>query len=234
MDKPRNPCPQLSPHVAQTLDALRADGVFPTDAEIAWLVLLRLPCDCPEFGAMRPLLGAPVQVAGETFWPLHARARRWFLHAWEVCDEKLSTAIYLYAHSRSAPGDRSLELEQTASGIERVVTEWRSALPLHDEHEDELIAQLRKLDGHTDAVVDPTAKPAEAEDAQSELGWVAAMCKMFPSTTPEYWQSGISEAEISELLSVTDGKPWATCRRRNESVANYLRAVKWVRFNHAQ
>ena len=81
MDSARNPCPPLSPYVARVLEALRADGINPTDAQVAWLVRLRDRCERPTFDGLPPLLGGAIEIAGAQFWPLHLRATRWLVMA---------------------------------------------------------------------------------------------------------------------------------------------------------
>jgi hypothetical protein len=234
-DTVKNPCPQLSPYVAEALAALRADGIEPTDEQVGWLVLLRRKCDLPQPDAIAPMLGAPVKLFDLQWWPLHARARRWFTRAGELCGSEYKTDIYLFAHMQSAPGDRSLDLLQDAPSIIAEVGEWRTALALHDDVVADLVLFLRTLDGFDDGDVPRLPKEkAEANKHASELAGVGMLCKMFPGTEPEYWRSGISEAEIDELLRCQYAGAWATAPQRVTAIENFRRAIKWIRCAHGK
>jgi hypothetical protein len=53
---------------------------------------------------------------------------------------------------------------------------------------------------------------------------------LFPSTTPEYWKTGISVAESKALLAAkTDDPQWSKSERMHQAEVNYLRAVKWLK-----
>jgi len=221
--------PPLSPYVARTLEALRADGIQPTDAEIAWLVLLRTDCDKPCVDGIGPQLGASLTVLGETWWPLHERATSWMLRAGALCPE-LRTDCFLFAHIYSAPGDRRLDLWQGPEAIRAEVSAWRLALPLHEENTGELVRLLRVLDG--DATAANVPREHTPATPYADLGGIGMLCRLFPGTTPEYWRSGISRAEIDGLLARQETGPWATAQRRSDAIGDYLRAVKLIRCNH--
>jgi hypothetical protein len=113
------------------------------------------------------------------------------------------------------------------------VAEWVSAFPGHEENFPELVALLRLLNRDDDAVASLTPRKPQA---QNEMGGITMLCKMFSGTTPEYWQSGISQAEIDALVQCQDthGGQWATSAMRSDAIENYLRAVKWIRKAHGQ
>jgi len=226
----------LNGYVAATLEALRADGIQPTDAEIAWLVELRWRCDRPDFReGVAPPRGFPLIV--ETlpdvpFWPLHADAESWFRMAGTICED-LRTEIYLYAHTRSAPGDTSLQLLQTPDAIRETVGAWRAGLPLHEGNEASLVRLCRLIDGYVQPDVDAPGQPAKEPDHEdSEARCIRILCGTMPGTTPTYWRSGISVAEMDALMKAKSREPWAESRRRGAAIENYLNAVRWIREAH--
>jgi hypothetical protein len=228
----KSPLPTLDPYVRETLAALRTEGIAPTDDDIGALVLLRRQCNLPLLEILAPPLGSSITAAGATWWPLHARARRWMLYAAELCGEEWRTDILLFAHTRSAPGDRSLDLMQDKGGIIAEVSEWRTELPLHDDNVEDLLRALRTLDGDYDITVPRLPEDKQQERPASELAGVNMLCQIFYGTTPEYWRSGISDAEIDELMRARDSGQWANSETRKRAIENYLRAVKWMRRCH--
>ena len=232
-----NPCPSLAPHVAMTIEALAADGITPTPAEIAWLAKLREPCDNISTGGdLPPIPGSPIEIAGETWWPLHARASSWYRRTYFLFgDEETEWRlwVYMYAHTRSAPGDSSLLLLTARNTIKDVVGQWRAELPLHEEHEIALHRFLRRLDGDVQAVP-PVDQPAIQPPPPTPWDGIAQLCRLFPGTTPEYWWAGISERDTDELLRASDRNDWATSRTRLQHIDNYLTAVRWIRRTHGK
>lgn len=225
-----NPVPDLHPNLESTLAALRADGINPTDAEVVWLARLRWPCDHPRHG-VKELVGAPVEIGGDTFWPLHRLAEYWFVAAGEILGDEgtRKTDAYLFAHTRSAPGDRSLLLITGEDAIAQTVHDWRAGLALHDENVPDLVRLLRHIDGYADE-----AAPRPATEEPGELDGIGTLCKMFPGTTPDYWRSGISIAETEALFESTSKQAWAESSKRTAAIENYLLAVKQVRANHGK
>lgn len=226
-----NPVPDLHPNLQGALTALRADGIIPTDAEVAWLARLRWPCDHPNDGSMSPLVGGPVDVAGEYWWPLHRLSEFWFVMAGDLFGDEgtWKTDVYLYAHIKSEPGDRSLLMLRGRDQIVEAVSTWRNGLPLHDENVPDLVRLLRHIDGYNDDIPrDRTSEPA------GELDGIAQLCRMFPGTTPDYWRAGISIAETESLLESANSEKWAESHRRTDSIKTFLLAVKQVRANHGK
>lgn len=223
--------PALRPRLAETLEALRAEGILPTDAEVVWLAQLRERCDAPRVddGTM---LGAPLDVAGETWWPLHMLAEDWFWHAYQELGERgdWRTWAYLFAHTRSAPGDKSLLLVMGPVATMAAVGSWRRRCALHREVEGSLVGLLRELDGYVETVVDPDRVKEEIAPRPKPMAGVAALCRMFPGTNPDYWRAGISARETDALLSSEKSAE----TDRTQAIRNYLTAVRVVRRNHGQ
>jgi hypothetical protein len=227
----------LSPYVEATLAALRADGIQPTDAEIGWLIKLRERCDrvAPD-GELPPMWGAPAEIAGELYWPLHPLALDWWRRAFVLLpgEDKADCRrwAYLFAHTLSAPGDTRLRALVTRESIADSVTAWRVNTPLHEEHESKLVAFLRRVDGLDEDVPYPDGGKVKDDEPARTGDGIKMLCQAFPGTTPTYWQTEISCHDIDELLRANDRRSWADSATRSAHIENYMRAVKWVRRNH--
>jgi len=223
--------PDLHPRLVETLDAFDADGITLSASEIVWLADLRKPCDRTTDGSIPWAMGSPLRYGGETFWPLHELADNWFRRAYKLLhsDGVLDIACYLFAHTRSAPGDVSLRMLTSVDEMREAVSEWYTQAAIHAGQLNVLCEAMHTLDG-TDGgdVEDPDAKPALV-DAKPDNGskFAAMMCKAFPGVSPEYWLSEISKTDALAMLdAVSESGPFATSRERTEAISNYLRAVK--------
>ena len=232
------PVPDLSPKLAATLDAFRAEGITLSPAEVVWLATLRARCDGKGEGGVPWVMGSPLDYAGVQWWPLHRLAEAWWLRAntllSEVAEDQI--AVYLFAHAHSAPGDRSLRMLTNAAAIRKAARTWFRDLPLHDGQVVELCNRLRELDGDGDGVPDPDAKPVETAPGRDDThGFLAVMCKAFPGVPPEYWMSEIPAHDARKILfgASSDGG-WATSPERTEAQKNYLKAVKWLWRTHGK
>jgi hypothetical protein len=229
-----SPCPWLNGYVAATLAALRADGIQPADAEIAWLVELRWRCDRPDFReGIAPPRGFPLII--ETmpdveFWPLHALAETWFRMAGEIVPD-LRTDVYLYAHTRAGPGDTSLAALQVEAAIRETLGAWRGGLPLHAENEPALVRLCRLIDGYVqpDVLAPGQAAPQEEDAGDVDARCVRMLCEAMPGTTPTYWRTEISVAEMDALMRARNREPWAESAKRGAAIENYLNDVRWIR-----
>ena len=232
-----SPVPDLAPQLQATLDAFDVEGIQPTPAEIVWLSRLRLKCDRRSDGSVPWIIGAPLPYGGELFYPLHRLAESWFVRSNELLSEVKDDQIkvYLYAHAKSAPGDVSLRSLMLAEDIRAAIRIWFDGLAIHENQISELCDRLRELDGETESVSDPYAKPKWQEPSQPDNmpEFVSMMCSAFPGVTPEYWLTEISsEASRKMFAGATHDGPWATHPERTAAIENYLRAVKWVWKNH--
>jgi len=227
----------LSGYVAATVEALRADGITITDAELAWLVEMRWRCDRPDFReGVHPPRGFPLIIdtlPGVELWPLHALAETWFRMAGEIVAD-IQTDVYLYAHTRSAPGDNGLATLQTDAAIRETVGAWRCGLPLHADNEASLVRLCRLIDGYVAPDVQAPDQVTESMDSQedTESRCVRMLCEALPGTTPTYWRTEISVSEMEALMRARKPEPWAESPRRKSAIENYLNAVRWIRQAH--
>ena len=229
--------PELPPKLAATLDAFESEGIQPTAKEIVALADLRRKCDGKNDGSVPWIMGAPLDYAGVTWWPLHRLAESWWLRANELLAGNIEDQVYvyLYAHAFSAAGDRSLRMLTGTDSIRQAVRAWYNDLALHEDQVIELTNRLRELDGDTDNVPDPDAKPVIISEPRTDdgTGFVATMCKAFPGVSPEYWNTEIAAKDARSMLDVaSEGGDFATSSDRSEAIGNYLKAVKWIRKAH--
>lgn len=230
-----SPCPELSPRLAETLDAFCQSGITPTHAEIVWLADLRRACDRPHDGSVPWVMGAPVRFSGIDFYPMHRLAESWFMRAMALTDDpRLQTAIYFYAHAHSAPGDRTLQGVMTADDITSRVASWYDEQPIHNNIEQltELASRLSEIDGDSNSVPDPSAVKRDDGHASTDdlPQFVALACRAFPGILPSFWMTDLPAHEIRSMIASvsTGGDAWATSHHRTAAIANYLKAVKWV------
>lgn len=228
--------PILHPRLSATLEAFRVAGVDPSDAEIAWLVTLRRPCDNPADGSVPWVMGAPLNYGGVDWFPMHRLADSWFGRAFKLLDgnEHDQILVFLFAHARSAPGDATLRGIMGADLIAATVREWFNDLPIHDEQLDALVDRLQVLNGDAVQIPDPDRKPEKETQAEDKSAQFAAlMCKAFPACGPEYWLSGIGSHDAESMLDNVNAENFADSAKRTEAIANYLKAVKWIWSAHS-
>ena len=221
--------PPLPPQVRRSLELLRTEGVEVTAEEGAWLAELwrRATDPCAGFSPFLP--GAPVVIGSLVLWPLHALALDWWVRIADLLPDQ-STDAYIFAHTRSKPFDDSLLMLTNPAAASAAVGEWRVKLALHDAVIPDLMHMLRMLNGD-DMAVEATPDEPKQESVPNPLANICALyCQLFPSTTPEYWKTGISAAESKALLAAkTDEPEWNKSERMHQAEVNYLRAVKWLR-----
>jgi len=229
--------PALAPKVTEALDNLRASGIFPTDAEVGWLIRLRVPCDTPDDGSLQLPMGSPLNLSGVDFWPLHRLGSAWFRRVYQLLDgyPVMRVWSYLYAHAQSNPGNVALRNLTSLDALRVELTAWADSIPVHDLVLDVLCDELSRIDGDIDCVPNPDAlvKRASPTGGNSDQTFCAAMCKAFPGVPPEYWLTGISEHDAMQMLeSAGDHGCFATSTDRKAHVRNFLNAIKQIRDNH--
>jgi hypothetical protein len=228
------PCPSLHPSVERKLAALGDAGIEATVEEVVWLCDLHRRTMDPRAGYPQLPPGYAIDLCPNVkAWPLHALATTWWIEASEHLPE-MQDALYVYAHTRSAPGDRSLLEMQDWEGVAEAIGQWRSTLPIHDELWPDYIRLMRQLDGDCPVVPRPDAE--DGPSAHGLPGLYARLCSMVPGTTPEYWESGISEGHTAQAIAAMDpnAAQWNKTARFGRAQANYLNAVKWIIKRHSQ
>lgn len=221
--------PPLPPQVRRSLELLRTEGVEVTAEEGAWLAELwrRATDPCAGFSPFLP--GAPVVLGSLALWPLHALALDWWVRIAESLPDQ-ATDCYIFAHTRSKPFDDSLLKLADPVAASVAVGAWRVTLAMHDDVIPDLMHMLRLFNGD-DMAVEATPDEPKQEGQPNALANICTLyCQLFPSTTPEYWKTGISAAESKALLAAkTDDAEWSKSERMRQANINYLRAVKWLR-----
>lgn len=232
----QSPVPELHPKLRATLDALAADGITPTDAELIWLGRLRWACDHQESG--EPTVpGSPIEYCGVRFWQLHNLAESWGVK-WYRRLEGYGVAqvlVYPFAHTRSRPGDASLRELIAEKEVVDTVMQWWESVPIPRDALVDMIERLRALDGQEETVADPDkAEPTDEPQGTCALSGVAMLCKAFEGTTPEFWLTDIGAHDARTIMAHTgESGGFATSHARTVAISNYLNAVKWIRKAHA-
>jgi hypothetical protein len=218
----RNPCPALSAKLAAALAAMREAGVNPTDAELAWLSRLAWLI---EYGhteqAQVGVLGAPAIIEGCTWWPMHRLARRWFIRWHSECTGESGVYLFLFAHAHSRPGDATCLYLADAATVTAMLASWSETLPIHDEAIAALVDRLRDLDGDRDSV--PPLKPTAG--TVNEATACGRAMKVFPGTTLDFWQYGVSCPDGDAMLAASGE---TTADRYADACTAFRRAVAWV------
>lgn len=227
--------PSLSPKLLAALDAFRAGGVSPTDEEIVWLAMLRNKCDKVSDGSIPWVMGAPVSYGGVDWYSLHRLAESWWLRSFKLLagNQRDQVLVYIFAHAHSKPGDTTLRGLMGSQQISEAVNAWADDLAIHDDQLDELCDRLGVLDGNSENIPDPAAKPEESSDCvDAPQTFAGIMCKAFPGVSPEYWLTGIAANDARIMLCDASSENFAESAQRTEAIQNFLKAVKWVWLNH--
>ncbi len=119
---------QINPYANAELASLRADGVNPTDEEIAWLANLGDRITHPNHRTLNPLVaGAPVVAGCEVLWPLTNQASWWLdlTAGWFSGEMDLFGVAYAMAKGRERGAFDSLTTRRAAVDA---VSEWSNTL----------------------------------------------------------------------------------------------------------
>jgi hypothetical protein len=171
---------RLSSLAEAEIDALRADGIEPSPAEIVMLNALGWAVETPE--TRRALSrGNPVRVGGATLWPMTIKANDW--HNRVGCSmrgNRMRTIALAYAMAYgSSEGD---ELEAEGKQAERAVSKWYKNLRCTWEELNVAMAEIinQDSDGY-DLPKDETSKGMTLGD------FVASLVAMTGISAP-FWE----------------------------------------------
>jgi hypothetical protein len=226
--------PPLPTKLTESLALIRSLGVTLTDAEIVWLAELRRLADTPPGRANLSSSSSPVEICGVKLWPMHMIAECWssdWVREFEG-DPFLQNCIYLFAFAKSEPMDRTLVSIATYDAVKKAVVEWISSTTIMRKDVPQIIDACCKL-METDfaaTVENPDKVQTVANAPKTAEERAAALCKMFPGTTPDYWLFGVSTAcALKMAIEVSrsgESSEWAQSPVRIKRVASYLAAVK--------
>ena len=148
-------------------------------------------------------------------------------------NDLLQVFAFLYAHAKSRVGDSFLRDLTNVERVRDVLCKWTDELPLHNAQLAALCDKLRELFSDADSVPDPSKKATTQHEGENLPQFIACMCKAFPGVSPEFWLTGISAQDARKMLnSASESGSFAESEVRRSAIADYLRAVKWVRYNH--
>jgi len=231
--------PALHPWVRDDVARLTRAGVPPTLAEVVWLAELCRAAHTPPGRESWVDTSAPLRFAGVSFWPLHMLAQGWFVRWFAAFEGQpdMQAGVYLFAHTRSKPGDTSLRDLGDMDAVAVAVGDWMRELPVPEADLPELTERLRRM-GASDEVPPPPKQSAAGAAGDDAAGATpeeraAMLCAQFQGTTPEYWLTGCSERAAMMMAAAriagenADGC-WANSPERARRMASYMNAVKWV------
>ena len=230
--------PALHQWVRDDVARLTRAGVPPTLAEVVWLADLCRAAHTPPGRESYQDPAAPLRFAGVEFWPLHMLAQGWFVR-WFAAFEgqpEIQTGVYLFAHTRSRPGDASLRELGDMDAVADAVAGWMRDLPIPEADLPDLAERLRRMSASDD--VPPVPKGGAEIDQADAAGATpeeraAMLCGVFQGTSPEYWLTGCSERQAvtmaaAKVAGENGGGCWANSPERTRRIASYMNAVKWV------
>ena len=191
------------------LDALAAEGIEPTPAEVVELNWLGWEVETP---ASRMLLsrGTPASVGGVTLWPFTIAGGDWFTRVGDTMPESLRIAAlgYAMAHGRGESGELALGGLQA----ERAIKAWYRSLHCTRAEYYEAVNQVL-AQGEGDEM--PPPQPGREPQEAMSVGELSAFLTATNGGTPETWERMCSQTYCLGLLHIVvaqnaaDGKPVA-------------------------
>jgi hypothetical protein len=181
-----------------------------------------------------------LRFGGIEYWPLTLLAQGWFVRWFEAFAEQpdMQAGVYLFAHTRSKPGDTSLRALGDMDSVAVEVGAWMRDLPLTEAGVTVLTERLRAM-GADEEVPPPPGPAKHAAGGSADPALVSAeeraaqLCGLFEGTSPEYWLTGCSERQATMMAAAKIAHEnaegcWAQSPVRARRMASYLNAVKWV------
>jgi hypothetical protein len=184
-------CSQLNDLGRAEIDALQADGIALTPAEIVKISWLAWQVETPEH-RMLSARGRPVFVGGITLWPLTARGADWFREVALKLPDSLHEQALAYAMAYGRDDGTALDL--TGREAEKAVKGWFRGLRATRRELTEALSQIiAQSEGDE---MPPTA------DAPGEMsaGNMSAFLCAAAGGTPEMWERQVSSAYVLEMF----------------------------------
>ena len=226
--------PAIRKRLNDVLNALDIEGVKLSRCELVWISELAYKADVPVECGIPYMAGACFEYGDEYYYPMHRLAMHWFSRWYSMIDDENTKALMLgFAHIKSEIGDKSLMKINSLNAVKSAVDKWGETLAIPDNQIAGLYDKLEKIDGFASEVEIPNAKKKD-QGAVNMYEDITALCQAFPSTTPEYWRSGISFAESSQILDalkLNNGNQSRT-EIKHQGIFAFKCAVKWIRKWH--
>jgi hypothetical protein len=233
--------PDVSLRLQKVFALFDASGVVLSRNEICWLQELAKKADCPIEYGVPWVAGSPIMFGGAVFYPFTFLSGHWAAYWGNQFTKTPEVGGWLYgfASSKSKPGDKSLILLNDFEVISKAIKDWTDKLPIQPEQMLAIYDQLKIANGDKEALSVPGAKEPQPQTLNMKLQAVS-LCKIFAGTTPEYWLTGISKAEIDEItdaLGMIENSGVADPlvdidSPKNLAIHNFKTAVKWCRKFH--
>ena len=220
---------KLSDHAAARIDALAADGITLTPAEIvrvnalAWAV---------ETGESRRLLsrGIPVQVGGAWLWPLTMHGSEWFSRVGlAMPTQALRQKALAYAFAMGRESGAALDIDGRVA--QAAVCKWYSSLRCRHAELVEAMAQISIQDAEAS---DDEAPQEQDDEPGMAMGDLSTFLTAAAGGPPELWERAVSVGYAFDLMRTiveqnkADDKPSATDPRikAERALGLYLLEIK--------
>lgn len=231
MDKITIVKPALHQMARKAIEKMAAQGLHPTPEHVIWLQ--NAAADIKNLAEKRiaSLIDWPVYCGGVKLYPLTFGAMQWL----NSIDQELSanTNVQAFACANS----RELDVLNTLHGhreIMRAVRDWRRNVLASP---DALSAALNVVIGMEDTV-EIECSVARKNDSESKRvhlpqfgGFILALCRRYPGTTPEWWCWGVSfDYALAALDQAQEdtGEEGAVTSREIRATANFLSLVNHI------
>lgn len=188
---------RLHPLAAQQVKELRDKWGVECDLDdVVWLHELASRVTRPMGAPHEGLAGAPVQIGNLTLWPLTIGASEW-VHTMLAMfpDGKDSVTVVAYGMAKArSPVD--LPAGMRYRDAQAALRAFRRSLGVTHR---ELMEAISVLSEREPKAPPKTTTPPDATRVYRDL--IAALCKAYPATTPDYWRWGTSRCEALDMLA---------------------------------
>ena len=185
-------CSTLTDLAQAEIDALQADGIALTPAEIVKINWLATQVETPEH-RMLYARGCPVFVGGVILWPMTARAAEWFKRTGLAMPASLHerALAYALAYGRSD----GTELDRIGRVAESAVKAWAVRLTCTDR---ELTQAASQIIAQTETDEMPPVENA-SQDGMTAGDMSAFLCAAAGGTA-DMWERQVSSAYVLAVL----------------------------------
>jgi hypothetical protein len=181
-------CSTLTDLAQAEIDALQADGIALTPAEIVKVNWLATQVETPEH-RMLYARGCPAFVGGVVLWPLTTRAANWYRR---VALRSMPASLYRPALAYAMAFGRSegLELDQPSHTAQGAITAWHDRLTCTRAELDQAMAQIL-----SQSEIDEQPPPlpgADKLDGDMTPGDMSAFLCASAGGSPDMWERQVS------------------------------------------
>ena len=185
-------CSTLTDLALAEIDALQAEGITLTPAEVVRINWLATQVETPEH-RMLYARGCPVFVGGVVLWPMTARAAEWFKRVALVMPDSMHERALAYAMAYGRDDGTALDL--TGREAEKAVKGWSRGLRATRR---ELTEALAQIIAQTETDEMPPVENAAGEVMTA--GDMSAFLCAAAGGTADMWERQVSAAYVLAVL----------------------------------